>query len=241
VKRALAIVGIAITLLAASTTPHKVVRKTGLLDFTVEWPSEAAAVSKLDLRLYDEAKRNLARAQDDAQDDQAAAKEQKRDFHQHFFSMKWQTAGNSSRLLSLRNQLGTFAGGAHPNTNYGALLWDRRASKEIGVGALFLHADTFSALMRIRYCAALNAERAKRRRGEKFGGEFDKCPQFSELAIAPLDRNRNGRFDTIAFVASPYVAGPYVEGEYEISLPVTSHLIRGIRPEFRDSFERQRQ
>jgi len=61
------------------------------------------------------------------------------------------------------------------------------------------------------------------------------------LAIAPLDRNRNGRFDTIAFVASPYVAGPYVEGEYEISLPVTSHLIRGIRPEFRDSFERQRQ
>ena len=61
------------------------------------------------------------------------------------------------------------------------------------------------------------------------------------LAIALVDRNKNGRFDSIHFVASPYIAGPYAEGEYEISLPVTSQLISGIKPEYRSSFERQRQ
>ncbi len=80
-----------------------------------------------------------------------------------------------------------------------------------------------------------------RRQGEKLGGEFDQCPKFGDVAIAHVDKNRNGRFDTIDFVASPYTAGPYAEGEYEVTLPVTSELIRGIRPEFRDSFERQRQ
>jgi len=93
----------------------------------------------------------------------------------------------------------------------------------------------------IRLVDRIGAERARRRQGEKFGGDFDQCPKFSDLAIAPFDRNNNGTFDTIAFIASPYTAGPYAEGEYEISLPVTSELIRGVRPEYRDSFERQRQ
>ena len=43
------------------------------------------------------------------------------------------------------------------------------------------------------------------------------------------------------FVASPYVAGPYVEGEYEVELPVTARLIEALRPEYRESFEAQRQ
>ena len=240
-KRAPVIVGSAIVLAAASAAPHKVHHKTAALDFSFEWPREAAAIPKLDLQLYEEAKRKLAEAQTNAQDDQSAARQQKRQFHQHSFSMKWRAVGISPRLLSLRNQLRTFTGGAHPNTGYGSLLWDRRAGKQIAVSALFLRSEAFGAVMRGRYCSALNAERARRRQGEKFGGDFDQCPKFSDLAIAPFDRNNNGTFDTIAFIASPYTAGPYAEGEYEISLPVTSELIRGVRPEYRDSFERQRQ
>jgi hypothetical protein len=91
------------------------------------------------------------------------------------------------------------------------------------------------------YCKRLDAERAKRRQGEKLGGEFDQCPKYSELSVYPADKNRNGRFDRITFVASPYVAGPYVEGEYEISLPVSSALIAAMKPEYRASFEVQRQ
>jgi peptidoglycan-N-acetylmuramic acid deacetylase PdaC-like protein len=226
---------------SAGWTPHKVVRNTALLDFSYQWPAEAAAIPALDLQLYKEAKAKLAKAQNDALDDQTAARQQKREFHQHEFSMSWTMAGQTARLLSLQSLLGTFSGGAHPNTIYGALLWDRRANRQVNVGALFLQPDAFSALTRIRYCAALNAERHKRRQGEDFGGSFDQCPKFSDLAIAPADKNKDGRFDTIEFVASPYVAGPYVEGEYETSLPVTSQLINAIRPEYRNSFARHRQ
>ena len=239
-KRKIAVIAV-LTLTAATSAPHKVVRNTIGLDFSYQWPAEAAAIPALDARLYKEAKAKLAEAQNDALDDQAAAREQKREFHQHEFSMRWTMAGQTARLLSLQSQLGTFSGGAHPNTVYGALLWDRRPNRQVSVGALFLQADAFSALTRIRYCAALNAERRKRRQGEDLGGSFDQCPKFSDLAIAPADTNKDGRFDTMEFVASPYVAGPYVEGEYEISVPVTSHLINAIRPEYRNSFARHRQ
>jgi hypothetical protein len=226
---------------AAPSGTHKVVRNTPALDFSYEWPAQAVAVPALDRRFYDEAKRDLAEAQKNAAEDQALARQQKRDFHPHEFSMTWTTAGQTPRLLSLQSTLGTFTGGAHPNTSDGALLWDRKFNRPVSVSALFLQSDAFSALTRIRYCAALNAERRKRREGQDLGSFFNECPKYSELAITPADKNKDGRFETIEFVASAYVAGPYVEGNYEISLPVTSQLINAIRPEYRNSFARHRQ
>ena len=231
----------ALALIAATAVPHKVVRKTPALDFSYVWPAEAAAIPALDLKFYRAAKSALAEAQTNARDDEAAARQQKRDFNPHEYSMQWTIAGQSPHLLSLQSELGSFEGGAHPNGSFGALLWDRELKREIKVDSLFLHSGSFAALTRTRFCAALDAERRKRREGEKLGGDFDQCPKFSDLAIAPIDKNRNGRFDTIQFVASPYVAGPYVEGEYEVAIPVTSQLIAGIKPDYRNSFERQRQ
>jgi hypothetical protein len=238
-RRILALGALALT--AAGAGPHKVVRKTAALDFTYEWPAQAVAIPSLDLRLYGEAKAALAKAEENARDDEEVAHEQKRDYNQEYYTKQWTTAGSTPRLLSLQYELGTYTGGAHPNTSYGALLWDRAQNREISVGSLFLHAGSVAALTRASYCNSLDAERRKRRGGEKLGGEFDECPKYSDLAIATVDKNRNGRFDTIEFVASPYTAGPYAEGEYQVSLPVTSQLIAAIRPEYRNSFERQRQ
>ena len=106
--------------------------------------------------------------------------------------------------------------------------------------ALFLRRQAFGAHAQFD-TAHCSSERQKRREGEKFGGDFDQCPKYSELAIAPTDKDKDGRFDSIAFVASPYVAGPYVEGEYEIEVPVTRQLISGMKPAYRNSFEAQRQ
>lgn len=228
--------------IAAAPGPHKVVRKTAALDFSYVWPAEAVAVPALDTRFYTEAKAALAQAQKNATDDQQLAKQQKRPFNQHFYSMQWTTAGQTPRLLSLQSELGSFEGGAHPNTVYGSLLWDRSRNAAISVEAPFLQKGSFSALTRVFYCDGLNRERAKKRQGETPGlPEFSQCPKYADLAIAPTDTNKNGRFDAIQFVASPYTAGPYVEGEYTVDVPVTSKLINGIKPEFRNSFERQRQ
>lgn len=225
----------------AEARPVKIERKSAALDFNYEWPSEAAAVPALRQNFRSEAEKAYQEALGIAREGEKAAKEAKRPYDPQFYSKKWTTAGETPRLLSLRYELGWFSGGAHPNTSFGALLWDRRASRATSVDALFLRSNALGALTRARYCAALDAERRKRREGEKLGGMFDQCPRFSDLAVAPVDRNKNGRFETITFVASPYTAGPYVEGQYEISLPVTSQLIAAIRPEYRNSFERQRQ
>jgi len=96
-------------------------------------------------------------------------------------------------------------------------------------------------LTRSSFCKALDAERLRRRDGERLEGEFAQCPAFKELAIILVDRKRNHRFDHLLFVASPYVAGPYVEGSYEISLPISSSLIAAMKPDYRSSFEVQRQ
>lgn len=220
----------------------KVERNSAALEFSYSYPAEAAAIPALNRRFQADLATQYRKASKLGLEDLKIYKEQKRGGISDFFSMEWTTAGQTPRLLSLQNQLSTFTGGAHPNTSYGALLWDRRLGREIKMETLFLRSGAFAALTRSRYCAALDAERKKRREGEKLDlPDFKACPKYSELAITAVDKDRNNRFDSIAFVASPYTAGPYAEGEYEVSLPVTSQLIAAIKPDYRSSFERQRQ
>lgn len=240
-NRGMILVGSLLCIGAAGSQAVKIERKSTSLDFTYGWPVEAAAISRLDRKFRTQMAKSYREAIENALDDQAIARQQKRPYNKDFFLMEWSTAGRTSRLLSLQGQLSTYTGGAHPNTSYNALLWDRRLGKEVSVGALLTGRANLAAVMRPAYCKALDVERLKRRRGEKIGGEFDQCPKFTDLAIAPSDPNRTGRLDTIDFVASPYVAGPYAEGQYEISLPVTAKLIAALRPEYRASFEPQRQ
>jgi len=231
-------------LLATSGTakPVKVEHDSGALQFSYEWPSEAAAIPALDRKF----RADLVKAYDEAlangRDDQKLYRAQQREGAQDSYSMAWTSAGETSRLLSLQNELSTFTGGAHPNTSYDALIWDRKLNRQTSMEALFGGALTLSAVTRETYCKALDEERMKRREGEKLDlPEFNACPKYSDLAIAPVDTNKNGRFDAIDFVASPYVVGPYVEGEYAITVPVTPRLIAALKPEFRSSFEAQRQ
>jgi hypothetical protein len=240
-KRGIIIAAALIGASSAASAPVKIERDSKALEFSYEWSAEAAAVPALDKRFRDDLDKAYKDALANARDDQKLAREQKRDFNGHYYSVQWTTAGETPRLLSLQSEFGTFEGGAHPNTSYDALLWDRKLNRQISMGALLTGRGNFAALTRTAYCKALDAERTKRREGEKLGGEFDECPKYTDLAIAPVDKNRNGRFDAIDFVASPYVAGPYVEGEYALELPVTARLIAALKPEYRASFEAQRQ
>lgn len=157
------------------------------------------------------------------------------------YSANITTAGQSLRLLSLQTAIIHYMGGAHSNYGFDALLWDRRQNRPIDVNSLFLWSGAFQALTRPRFCKALDGERDDRWEGEKLDGEFGDCPKYDRLAIALVDKDRDGKFDGLEFVAAPYTAGPFSEGEYEIAIPVTSKLIRGIKPEFRSSFEVQPQ
>ena len=235
----------AAALLVAATTaarPVRIKHDSGALEFSYEWPAEAAAIPALDRKFRADLQKAYREALANGREDQKLYQAQQREGATDFFSMTWTTAGRTSRLLSLQSELSTFTGGAHPNTSYDALLWDRKLNRKTSMDSLLGESGNLAAATRTDYCKALNFERMKRREGEKLDlPEFNACPQYVDLAIAPSDSNRNGRFDTIDFVASPYLAGPYVEGEYTIKLPVTAKLIRALKPEFRSSFEPQRQ
>lgn len=227
---------------ATAARPVKIVRNSKALEFTYSWPAEAAAIPALDKRFRTEMAKAYREALATARDDQKAYREERRTGMHDYYSMDWTTAGESGRLLSLEGEFSTFTGGAHPNTSYDALLWDRMLGRPVGTAALFATPAAFAALTRASYCKGLDRERLKRREGEKLDlPEFNACPNYADLAIAPVDANRNGRFDSFAFVASPYVAGPYAEGEYEIAVPVTAKLLASLRPQYRSSFEAQRQ
>lgn len=218
-------------------------RKTAELDFTYQWPPEAEAVGPLDRRFRKEAGREFQRHLALAREDKKLYERQRRGSVSDFYSKEWKTAGETPRLLSLQFVHSTYTGGAHPNTDFGALIWDRQLRRAITVDDLFVPAGVFQKLTRPSYCAQLNEER-RRRRGKNFSldlREFNECPKYADLAIVPIDADKNGRFEAIAFTASPYEAGPYAEGDYEVTVALSRHLLAHIRREYQQSFEAQRQ
>ncbi len=212
--------------------------KYGHVDFS--WSAEAAAVPALVKRFRVELAKQKA--------DTIEGGKMESEFRPGVgweSSTKITTSGQSPRLLSLSRIYWAFTGGAHGNGRTTGLLWDRKLGKEIGFAALFTSASSYGRVLRDPYCRALDLERRKRRGGDgKLNGgvgEFDSCPKFSDLAIIPVDSRRDGRFDEIHVIAPPYIAGPYAEGPYDIALLVSGRLIQLMKPDYRSSFEVQRQ
>ena len=213
-------------------------QKDDLIEFHFAWSAEAAAVPKLVSQFESEMKKAKDALVEGAKEDKAFRDKEGYDFHGHQSSTDYTTAGQSGRLLSLSVDISSYTGGAHGNYGTGALLWDRKAGKEIGLADLFAAASNRDRLLTQRWCDALNTEREKKR-GEPVTGNdmFDECPKLDDIAIIPTDDDGNGRFERLILTASPYVAGPYAEGSYEVDLPVTADLIAGLKAEYQESFE----
>lgn len=213
-----------------------------LIDFHYGWSAEVAAVPQLVERFRKEMGKVKADLIAGAREDKAMRDKERMEFHGYMSSTQYDTAGQSDRLLSLSVDAGSYTGGAHGNSGVSAILWDRRAAREIQVSDLFVEPSNMTRLLTQRWCDALNKAREEKR-GEPVGGDgmFDDCPKLSDIAIIPTDKDRNGRFERLMLIASPYVAGPYVEGSYEIDLAATPDLVAVLKADYRPSFEVQTQ
>jgi len=221
--------------------PTKIERKTPALDYSYQWPEQAAAIPALNAWLQADSNKLFRQSLADAQKDMRAAKQDKFPFHQHEIQKSWESAGQSSRLLSLDGSIYGFTGGAHGNGGSLGLLWDRARNAKIEIPQLLLPGMSWTGAIRQPFCVLLDRERAKRReKPVKKDDMFGNCPEYKELTVIIVDKNGNGRFDHIQAIADAYVAGPYVEGPYEIDLPITAAMIARLKPEFRSSFEAQR-
>ena len=227
--------------LGSVAQPFSFAEDTELIDFAYGYPAEAAALPALTARLQSDFASVRGEALSGAQSDRSAAAEGQWPYRKHYLHKSWTTLGRSDRLLSLVGHIESYTGGAHGITGFATLLWDSKARSAVDMAQLFADPNAVAREMRGDYCAALDAERLKRRQGERFEGEFARCPDFSELSVAPADGDEDGRFDTVQFLAGPYVAGPYVEGEYEVALPIPTVLLNAVKPEYRAGFEAQPQ
>lgn len=214
-------------------------RETPLLDFEYSWPEAVSAQAPLIAHFKADLSKSYEEALEQARENKTATEKYGGPFNRNLFARAWALEGETARLISLVSNTDTFTGGAHPNRNSSALLWDRSAQRAIDFAQLFSSSNGFEAAVRPTFCKRLDAERLKRREGEKLEGEFSECPAFSELTIAPAGKEGSGAFDSVVLIADPYVAGPYVEGDYTITVPVSGALVAELKPEFRSDFKVQ--
>lgn len=236
----LALAGCAATPASPPAPEARAVKEeSALLDFSYAWPAEAAAIPALDGRLEADSTDQRAEAMRTAEQDRVA-RTPDIPFHGHYFHQSWSTYGSTPRLLSLAAEIGTYTGGAHGMTVYKALLWDRVQGAEIPLETIFANVSSALSSMTPVYCAELDRQRARKREEAlplTGTGWMVECPALAEQVIAPIDLDRNRRFDALRVLVAPYNAGPYAEGSYEVDVPLTDAALALLRSDYSGSFE----
>lgn len=209
-----------------------------LLEFSYSWPKEAGAIPPLAALLEADlpARREEARA--NAREDKES-RPADAPFHGHYFSKAWTAHGESERLLSLSAEIGTYTGGAHGNSGFEALIWDKKVNRRLAFADLFANPPAGLAKLMPAYCEALDQARAAKRQQSlplKGEGWMVECPALRAQSLVPADSDGDGRFDRLLVKIGPYEAGPYVEGSYELELPITDALRRLVKSDYAASF-----
>lgn len=205
---------------------------TATLQYLWRVPPEVGIEPKLFAEMRGQAEARLDKAKATADADAANAKKSGYPFRQYTDMATWTLAADTARLLAVVGELYGFTGGAHGNSGYDSVIWDQKFQKRLSMPDLFTNRAKARAIMEPVVCKALAAEQAKRRGGQKLGGEFDKCPPLTSATFVPY-----GGFAPVAYEAkvifAPYVAGPWAEGAYELRIGWPEALKPLVKPEYR--------
>jgi hypothetical protein len=208
-------------------------------EFSYTWPAEVAAAPALVRHFAADRAENLAEQQDDFREGLAYADAEGCFGCNRSLDLTWTVAAQTPRFLVLSASLYIYGGGAHGNTGFDALVWDRKANKAFEPQRMFSGKAALQTALGEPWCAALKAERAERL-GEEASASMQEdgifpCPPIADLQIYPASSDGQ-RFDRIELLAGPYVAGSYAEGVYEVTLPVTPAVLSAVKPRYRAAF-----
>ena len=217
-------------------------RDGGGREFAYKWPAEVSAQPALARQLPGERDRILAQEKVEWTDTLADAPMDCTACRQRSFTKEWKVVADTPGYLSLSGEFSTYTGGAHGMYGLESLVWDKAKERALpGVG-LFQSPEALEAALGPKLCAALNAEREKRR-GEpvdpqapdEYGTGFDQCQHVKDATV--LVGSSNGKvFDRIGVWFGPYVAGSYAEGAYELNFPVDAAVLKAVKPEYAGAF-----
>jgi len=154
------------------------------------------------------------------------------------YGTKWEVVADLPDWLSLSADHWEYTGGAHPNSGFDALLWDKQAGAAHDPISLFTSADALEEVVKPDFCRMLDMQRARKRGQPVVRDDEDwqnACIGLESVTVILGSSNRR-TFDRVGFLVPPYAAGPYAEGSYEVTLPVNAAMVEAVKPEFRDAF-----
>ncbi len=102
------------------------------------------------------------------QDAIEAKKDRPQYFHRHALDTHWRLSFDSAKVISLSAEAYWDGGGAHPNTSFDSLVWDKGTSKAVPINALFAKGKTNAGFEAItRYAMTAWQRIYTKRSGEK--------------------------------------------------------------------------
>ena len=229
--------GFAISILVLAAFASPAAAGEAPLDFAFSYPPQVAAIPEL--RAWFDTEKTMLRSASLAEavaDQRDAAKEQ-RPFHAYTTDRTWKVVTDTPRFLSLSMEGYDYTGGAHGNTAFASLVWDKKAKARRTTMSFFTSAEVLRVALGKDFCRRLDAERDEKRSGGDTGGlpEFDKCIDATKQAVI-LGSSTRKAFDRIGILIPPYEAGPYSDGTYEVTMPVNAAIIAAVKPEWRSYF-----
>ena len=227
---------------AAPSGANAVKETNDLYSFGYTWPAAAGNIPALAQRLEDELEKSKADLIASANKGKAESDSNGFPYNPHYFSEKWTVVANLPHWLSLTGDFSTYTGGAHGNYGRETLVWDKKVGRGFPAIEMFTSPKALSDALGDKLCKALDAERAKKRKGQPKGqviAEFQKCVGVDEATV--LVGSSNGKtFNRVGVWFGPYVAGPYVEGAYELTFGVDNAVLETVKPAYRDAFSLRR-
>ena len=205
--------------------------------FSYDYPAQARAIPQLRAWLETDKSRGRTKFAAEALSAQREARKDGFPYRQYDAQRKWQLVADTPRFLSLSLLSWEYTGGAHGNTGYDALLWDKAARVRLKPAAVFTNPKALYASVRKSFCDQLDRARSQKR-GEtvtRDKGMFDDCINPAEQVLI-LGSSGGGRINRIGFIVAPYNAGSFAEGTYDVTLPVTPAILTQVKPVYRGAF-----
>ena len=220
---------------AAPILASDLILKSNTANLQYSWrvPPEVGVEPPLFEVMRGKAEAGFAAGLAQANADAASAKKAGFPVHQYTDLRYWEVAADTTRLLALTGLLYGYTGGAHGNTGYDSVIWDRKTKTAITLPALFSDRVKARAIIEPLVCKALAAEQKERRDGQKMAPEFEKCPPLSQATLVPYG-GMTPVAHSLRVIFAPYVAGPYAEGSYELTIPWPEAVKPLVKPEFRE-------
>ena len=220
---------------AASTTPVGYESKTPYADVKLTLPQTIKATPALHAALYADMVRDLKQFEEGAQADLSEAGGGPNPYEK---SIAFVPGAETDKLVSLARTDFEFTGGAHPNTSFDAVIWDKTTNKRLGFADLFRPGADLSVLDKA-LCAAANAAKQARSPGSEaatLDGKMWTCPKAVSTPFVLTPGTTPGKAGGVTFLMGPYQIGPYSDGPYWIALPQS--VFRALlNPAYADQFD----